>query len=1378
MKYQKLDNKKFNIWIRTIILILTITFSFQSILWANPEILQRNTILTNLQVQSKFNPANPELLHKGLIELPLKYIVESTDIEKFKHPMTLPVYEGINLVLNFSEKQKEGNNYIIPCSIADVKKGYRWKYNAVVDENKSISLIKPHIKDEPTATQKTVSSLKSLIIEIWPPKDEYLATEAKIEGETYLTVQGDNFIVAGDFLFISREEWEKHRVKLQNYKNNIIICKVIQGNDGYATFERNNNGRQLAILLLQAGSKYIKNKIFLDAGSGKDAILATVISRLEAKKVFAIDKNTEFVNESRQFLALNGVNNVEVIEKDFADIDEISEIKDVDGIAANISVYEEANEDSAYLDMNWHQYLADKLRPSAYFLCGIYTGAAHPENVEFRMNINGWKTGMKATKDNSIAFLMLKNYDLPIAKHKFRPGFATLSVSANKEKLFEEVPEQTLLELNPLFVRRDAKLVGRLARLIGQEAGLSSRLQNFLYKAGLVHDVGKGHPLISRYFKSDLRPPRWVNKLLALLHAKFTIYILKKKGIRLKRWQEKVLHHHSYDTTKWNLEETEARRCWTILILADHIVARHSPRIHREYQPITYNTDKMLGWLRGYFDRMQGIYGKGQGVLPDADRELIDIVERLSQTQGFTNLIYECIYGPENNWSKQVDYLSDEEETGRFKKNISENPALLAEIQQFFGSYPKFIYALVDPASFVSRHKSDGTLLAELSYFLSRLLSDPTVLGDIPVCEYPRTRAQTEKLLELSAIYNGNLKRILSNPKLYKKMRADNLAELAAEYGVDKLFLHYLNIRYSGYTILGTNSGLMYTREGKYRTARGFFEEGIYLFARKVFLGESPYVYSSETGTLYYYGQGLPYKFYSIQVTEGLVRKEDTESKHWYFKTQIGSKMGEVDYSYLTINFHDFCTNMCPFCWRAYKEKLKCFGRETMQRENITVDQGLKEIEDAYGPGIFAKIERISIVEGGFSSEDEELAYLEELITKLKAKGFKGKIYVFTSFVKSLRRFEKLKSLGYSMEEYAFPLESFTKREQVLGGKKKSGFEEAMTTMISAKKYYSHVRAFLLLGLSDNLADLKHYLPIMARNGLGIQLGTYFVELPRQYPLLCEDVRRNEINNGHLRFYLEAAILAHRFGWVRPELDRHNQIWSPTVDKYIHENSILRVKKGVQANPQNLYLRDFPDLEQLANHFVAALISVSVTKKVVLAFDNNIRNPKSLGFIKLLDRLKKNEVFGRLLKNVIIVTEKPEDLPHKIREYIDIDNNMRVFMFAPLKDMEKLEDITREANVQSVFIDDSNFPLDFYYPLVDIVTITLLEYNMPGIIDNISDIFNSLKIDFALLNVDIKSIRRNAKGALIFYLLPNIKEYNPDERVSRYVRLQRFLKSA
>ncbi|GEM_PF-3189535 len=134
-------NKIRSIFINFLACVLIAIFPLQNVLWAIPETAGECVLPSALQVQSMLNPiANPKLFHQSLIEFPLKYVIESTDIEKFNRRLSPPVYQGIRLVLDFSIKYKQKGKWVIPCSITDTANGYVWLYEALVDPDRSIAL--------------------------------------------------------------------------------------------------------------------------------------------------------------------------------------------------------------------------------------------------------------------------------------------------------------------------------------------------------------------------------------------------------------------------------------------------------------------------------------------------------------------------------------------------------------------------------------------------------------------------------------------------------------------------------------------------------------------------------------------------------------------------------------------------------------------------------------------------------------------------------------------------------------------------------------------------------------------------------------------------------------------------------------------------------------------------------------------------------------------------------------------------------------------------------------------------------------------------------------------------------------------------------------
>lgn len=152
--------RKPNILIRLIAIIVAITFSFESILWANPEILHKKTVATTLQVLSPFDPANLEqniqmrvmstllgvihFIHTGDEENITDIEIDRNEIESFNHSLRL-IAKDTRINFNFDKedangKYKEDGKLIVPCAI-ETPEGHRREYEAVIYPSESITKI-------------------------------------------------------------------------------------------------------------------------------------------------------------------------------------------------------------------------------------------------------------------------------------------------------------------------------------------------------------------------------------------------------------------------------------------------------------------------------------------------------------------------------------------------------------------------------------------------------------------------------------------------------------------------------------------------------------------------------------------------------------------------------------------------------------------------------------------------------------------------------------------------------------------------------------------------------------------------------------------------------------------------------------------------------------------------------------------------------------------------------------------------------------------------------------------------------------------------------------------------------------------------------------
>ncbi len=215
------------------------------------------------------------------------------------------------------------------------------------------------------------------------------------------------------------------------------------------------------------------------------------------------------------------------------------------------------------------------------------------------------------------------------------------------------------------------------------------------------------------------------------------------------------------------------------------------------------------------------------------------------------------------------------------------------------------------------------------------------------------------------------------------------------------------------------------------------------------------------------------------------------------------------------------------------------------------------------------------------------------------------------------------------------------------------------------------------------------------------------------------------------------------------------------------------------------YLRDIKDPKELAQNLIETIASILITKKrLVLAFHSNIaglQNKRPQLFLRQLEELKKAEEFSRLLENLVIVSfNSQEDLNKKLEANRisagDVDHNL-VFTFAPNAERTNLKDLSQAIN--AVFIDDGKDldPLLYYYPLFEIITITLVKYLHDYTRGDIYNIMKDLKIDPKTLN--IAEISDEMSGAfLIFTLIPKAGRYDMGQRVERYALISRFIETA
>ncbi len=189
--------------------------------------------------------------------------------------------------------------------------------------------------------------------------------------------------------------------------------------------------------------------------------------------------------------------------------------------------------------------------------------------------------------------------------------------------------------------------------------------------------------------------------------------------------------------------------------------------------------------------------------------------------------------------------------------------------------------------------------------------------------------------------------------------------------------------------------------------------------------------------------------------------------------------------------------------------------------------------------------------------------------------------------------------------------------------------------------------------------------------------------------------------------------------------------------------------------------------EGTASNFVDKLCSVLASKKIVLIFENKIGGANSsiiLDVFEEIKRLKKTPKYKRFLKNLRIITASSKKCSKKANKYLD--KNTEVFIFARDSARGNLGKI--KPKVHLTYINEEEYSWDTYYPLAEIVAITLSQYLDPNTLDNIKDLLEGLNIAAAPLG----------GGPIIFTLLPDAAKYNKQDLIRKYAALKRALIAA
>ena len=192
--------------------------------------------------------------------------------------------------------------------------------------------------------------------------------------------------------------------------------------------------------------------------------------------------------------------------------------------------------------------------------------------------------------------------------------------------------------------------------------------------------------------------------------------------------------------------------------------------------------------------------------------------------------------------------------------------------------------------------------------------------------------------------------------------------------------------------------------------------------------------------------------------------------------------------------------------------------------------------------------------------------------------------------------------------------------------------------------------------------------------------------------------------------------------------------------------------------------------EEVAFSFRDKLLSILATRKVVLAFEQELGGTNSSNIseiIEVVEYLRKHsKLYKRFLDNLTIIETSSKKLPGEINKHMDKDTE--VFMFA--RDIEGVKEDLSEIGpkVHSTYINENRYEWDMYYPLMEMVVLVLSQHINPKTLSDNTGLLEELNI----------ASRVTLDGTIIFELLPSMERYSKQALIKKFAALKRALIAA
>jgi hypothetical protein len=403
-------------------------------------------------------------------------------------------------------------------------------------------------------------TVKGIVEKIWP-EVTFSVRKIRIGTKSLTIMKSLYFVAVDDIIFIGEDEWEMRKKDLAPYLDNIIICdlKLIERIRYFGSFAEKEtlggallefafgNHTLLSMLMLIANRELVNNCVAVDAGSGVDAVLSVLLSRLKAKKVYAIEQSHKKTEQSKLFLDRNGVKNVTVVETPIEDIGDFFENIRVDIVVANLPPGSYPFDLNGKRYSHYHYFLIHKLDPSWYFMCGLIKGKVD--------EIDGFKRSFENKSSQVIFSAQLNNSAAFLFKNNRILSYKTSS--SGLVKSIDEVKSGQLVHIMRINnITGETMLTGKML-----VAGVSNESQSVLLESLPYASARK----VYTYFGSDA--PALIKDEITILEE--TLFFDDCEGLQKKL----AKYDHFKSSSAGGLKTPSSGQ--TALISSNAIIARH-----------------------------------------------------------------------------------------------------------------------------------------------------------------------------------------------------------------------------------------------------------------------------------------------------------------------------------------------------------------------------------------------------------------------------------------------------------------------------------------------------------------------------------------------------------------------------------------------------------------------------------------------------------------------------------------------------------------------------------------------------------------------------------------------------------------------------------